>query len=37
VEALEIIKEILDNLIKNKEVVELTNDYDKYYYLRDIK
>jgi len=37
VEALEIIKEILDNLIKEKSVVELTNDYDKYYYLRDIK
>jgi len=37
VEALEIIKEILDKLIKEKKVVELTNDYDKYYYLRDIK
>jgi len=37
VEALEIIKEILDNEIKNKNVVELTSDYDRYYYLRDIK
>ena len=37
VEILEILKEILDKLIKNKKVVELTSDYDTYYYLRDIK
>jgi len=37
VEALEIIKQLLDTLIKEKKVSNLTNDYDKYYYLRDIK
>lgn len=37
VESLEILKEITDNLTSSSKVVELTNDYDKYLYLRDIK
>ena len=36
IEQIEIIKEILNNLINNKEIKELTTDYDKYFYLRDI-
>ena len=36
IEQIEIIKELLDSLIKEKKIKELTNDYDKYFYLRDI-
>ncbi|MDD3793584.1 MAG: ATP-dependent DNA helicase [Candidatus Gracilibacteria bacterium] len=37
VESLEIIKQIIDELVAEKIIVELTNDFDKYLYLRDIK
>lgn len=37
VEQLEIIKNLLNELINEKEINELTNDYDKFLYLRDIK
>ena len=37
VDQLEIIKHIIDNLIESKQIIELTNDYDPYLYLRDIK
>lgn len=37
VDSLEILKNILDNLISEKKLVTLTNDFDKYLYLRDIK
>lgn len=37
VDALEILKKILDNLVEKKEIQELTSDYDKYYYLRTIE
>lgn len=37
VESLEIIKQIIDELVAEKSLVELTNDFDKYLYLRDIK
>ena len=37
VDALEAIKIITDKLIKDKKIEALTNDYDKYLYLRDIK
>lgn len=37
VDILEIIKNIIDNLTLSKKIIELTNDYDKYLYLRDIK
>lgn len=37
VDALETLKHITDELIKNKEIENLTTDYDKYFYLRDIK
>ncbi|RKW20744.1 ATP-dependent helicase [Candidatus Gracilibacteria bacterium] len=37
VDALEILKKILDDLIEKKEIQELTSDYDKYYYLRTIE
>jgi hypothetical protein len=33
----EIIISILDKLIEEKKVEELTSDYDKYFYLTDIK
>jgi len=34
---LEIIKIIIDELLKDKKLLNLTTDYDKYFYLRDIK
>lgn len=37
VDSLEAIKSITDKLIKEKSIEALTNDYDKYFYLRDIK
>ena len=37
VDQLEIIKIIIDKLIDNNELEKLTTDYDKYYYLREIK
>ncbi len=37
VDSLEALKEITDKLIEEKKIVELTNDYDRYFYLRDIK
>lgn len=37
VEQLEIIKIIIDELLKDKKLLNLTTDYDKYFYLRDIK
>ena len=37
VDALEILKNILDKLIDEKKVEELTSDFDKYYYLRTIE
>ena len=37
VESLEIIKNLLEKLIGEEKIVELTNDYDKLLYLRDIK
>ena len=37
VESLEIIKKITDKLVGEKKITELTTDYDKYFYLRDIK
>ncbi|RAL56606.1 hypothetical protein BLD25_03010 [Candidatus Gracilibacteria bacterium GN02-872] len=37
VDALEILKKILDNLVEKKEIQELISDYDKYYYLRTIE
>ncbi len=37
VEALEILKNILDELIDSKQILFLTSDYDRHYYLRDIK
>ncbi len=37
VESLEIIKRITDKLVSEKRITELTTDYDKYFYLRDIK
>lgn len=37
VDILEIIKNIIDNLTLSKKIIELTNEYDKYLYLRDIK
>lgn len=33
----EIIRNILDKLIEEKKIIELTSDYDKYFYLLDIK
>ena len=36
IEQIEIVKEILDYLVNDKKVKELTNDYDKYFYLRDV-
>ncbi len=37
VDALESIKSIIDKLVKEKRIEALTTDYDKYFYLRDIK
>lgn len=37
VDSLEILKNITDKLIKDKEIENLTTDYDAYFYLRDIK
>ena len=37
VESLEILKNITDKLIEKWQIESLTNDYDKYLYLRDIK
>lgn len=37
VEALEIIKNIIDNLVDKKKIETLITDYDRYFYLRDIK
>ncbi len=37
VDSLEAIKTITDKLVEEKKIEELTNDYDKYFYLRDIK
>lgn len=37
VDFIEIIKSILDKLIEEKKVVELTSDYDRYFYLLDVK
>jgi DNA helicase II / ATP-dependent DNA helicase PcrA len=37
VDSLEILKKITDNLLKDKLIENLTNDYDSYFYLRDIK
>ena len=37
VESLEIIKRITDKLVSEKKITELITDYDKYFYLRDIK
>lgn len=37
VDWLEILKKIIDDLVSKKVVITLTNDYDKYLYLRDIK
>lgn len=37
VDSLEIIRKIIDKLVEKKEIEELTNSYDKYFYLRDIK
>jgi len=37
VDSLEAIKSITDELIKDNKIEALTNDYDKYFYLRDIK
>jgi hypothetical protein len=36
VDIIEIIKDIIDKLIEKKKIVELTNDFDKYYYLKSI-
>ncbi len=37
VEQLEVVKNILDELIEDKKIETLTTDYDKYFYLYDIK
>ena len=37
VDGTEIIRNILDKLIEEKKITELTSDYDKYFYLLDIK
>ncbi|USN58780.1 MAG: UvrD-helicase domain-containing protein [Candidatus Peribacteria bacterium] len=37
VEQIEVIKQILDLLIEKKQIIELTSEYDRYFYLRDIK
>ncbi len=37
VDSLEVIKAITDKLVKEKQIEALTTDYDKYFYLRDIK
>jgi ATP-dependent exoDNAse (exonuclease V) beta subunit len=37
VDGTEIIRNILDKLIEEKKIIELTSDYDKYFYLLDIK
>ena len=37
VDSLEILKNILDKLIDENKIKELTSDYDKYYYLRTIE
>ena len=37
VDSLEALKNIIDKLVDEKRITELTNDYDKYFYLRDIK
>ena len=37
VDALEALKQITDELILEKKIENLTTDYDKYFYLRDIK
>jgi superfamily I DNA/RNA helicase len=37
VESLEILKQIIDKLVTEKKVEFLTNSFDKYLYLRDIK
>jgi hypothetical protein len=37
VEGLEIIKKITDKLIDEKKIEALTNDFDRYLYLKDIK
>jgi hypothetical protein len=37
VESLEILKNILDAEVQNKNIEVLTNEYDPYLYLQDIK
>jgi len=37
VESLEIIKKITDKLVEENKITELVSDYDRYFYLRDIK
>lgn len=37
VESLEIIKKITDKLVEENQISELISDYDRYFYLRDIK
>jgi hypothetical protein len=37
VESLEVLKKIIDKLVDEKKIETLTNDSDKYLYLKDIK
>jgi hypothetical protein len=37
VESLEILKKIVDKLVDEKKIEALTNDFDRYLYLKDIK
>lgn len=37
VDSLELLREITDKLTEDKKIENLTSDYDKYFYLRDIK
>ncbi len=37
VDSLEVLKNIIDNLVLNWEIKELTNEYDRFFYLTDIK
>ncbi len=37
VDQLEVLKNILDTLVEKKQIIELTNEYDPYLYLRDIQ
>jgi DNA helicase-2/ATP-dependent DNA helicase PcrA len=37
VEGLEILKSVIDEMVESKELEALVSDYDRYFYLRDIK